>query len=132
MEVDTEAVLVDQSGLPVQAGQDADQEAYQQGHYIEVVQGVIFMEQNMRFALILGRLAILKKRWTNYEQLLRLDFSCFYGQFFFLKKHRSFRTKSCIIYLLIFFGKKLANYSQLIVYCSTRDTCATSMERLCM
>ena len=60
--MDTEAVLVDQSGLPVQAGQDADQEAYQQGHYIEVAQGAIFMEQSMRFGLILGRLAILKKK----------------------------------------------------------------------
>ena len=60
-EVDTEAVLVDQAGLPIQAGQDADQEAYQQGHYIEVAQGTIFMEQSMRFRLILGRLAILKK-----------------------------------------------------------------------
>ena len=30
-------------------------------HYIEVAQGDIFMEQNMRFGLILGQLAILKK-----------------------------------------------------------------------
>ena len=29
-------------------------------HYIEVAQGTIFMEQNMRFGLILGWLAILK------------------------------------------------------------------------
>ena len=81
MEVDTEAVLVDQSGLPVQAGQDADQEAYQQGHYIEVAQGAIFMEQSMRFGLILGRLAILKKKfWADYEQLLGRFFSCFHWQ----------------------------------------------------
>ena len=32
MEVDTEAVLVDQAGQAVQVGQDADQEAYQQSH----------------------------------------------------------------------------------------------------
>ena len=32
-------------------------------HYVEVAQGAIFMEQNMRFELILGRLAILKKKW---------------------------------------------------------------------
>ena len=32
-----------------------------QSHYIEVAQGDIFMEQNMRFGLILGRLTILKK-----------------------------------------------------------------------
>ena len=37
MEVDTEAVLVDQSGQAVQAGQDPDQEAFQQSHYIEVL-----------------------------------------------------------------------------------------------
>ena len=29
---------------------------------IEVAQGVIFMEQNMRFGLILGQLTILKKK----------------------------------------------------------------------
>ena len=33
-----------------------------QSHYIEVLQGDIFMEQNMRFGLILGQLAILKKK----------------------------------------------------------------------
>ena len=33
-----------------------------QSHYIEVVQGDIFMEQKMRFGLVLGRLAILKKK----------------------------------------------------------------------
>ena len=31
-----------------------------QSHYIEVAQGAIFMEQNMRFGLILGWLAILQ------------------------------------------------------------------------
>ena len=47
------------------------------------------MEQNMRFVLILGRLAVLKKNWADYEQLLRLVFSCFHGQkkmLIFLKK----------------------------------------------
>ena len=58
--MDTEAVLVDQSGLPVQAGQDADQEAYQQGHYIEVAQGAIFMEQSM----ILGRKVCCFWEWV--------------------------------------------------------------------
>ena len=33
----------------------------EQNHYIEVTQGDIFMEQKMRFVLVLGRLAILKK-----------------------------------------------------------------------
>ena len=31
-------------------------------YYIEVAQGAIFMEQNMKFGLILGRLAIMKKK----------------------------------------------------------------------
>ena len=35
MEVDTEAVLVDQAGQAVQAGQDADQEAFQEAVQIE-------------------------------------------------------------------------------------------------
>ena len=47
-----------------------------QTHYVEVTQGVIFMKQNMRFGLTLGRLAIL----CDYEQLLRPIFSCFRGQ----------------------------------------------------
>ena len=38
------------------------------------------MEQNMKFGLILGWLAILKKMGANYEQLLRSFFSCFQGQ----------------------------------------------------
>jgi hypothetical protein len=42
-----------------------------QSHYIEVAHGVIFMEQDMRFWLILGRLAILKKKlgqsWAIFE-----------------------------------------------------------------
>ena len=33
-----------------------------QSHYIEVAQGAIFMEQNMRFWLILGWLAIIEKK----------------------------------------------------------------------
>ena len=43
------------------------------------------MEQELRFGLDLGQLAVLKKRvWADYEQLLRLIFSCFQGQVFFL------------------------------------------------
>ena len=41
-----------------------------QSHYIEVAQGAVFMEQKMRFGLILGWLAILKKKlgrfWTTF------------------------------------------------------------------
>ena len=33
---------------------------HDQSHYIEVPQGDIFMEQKMRFGMVLGRLAILK------------------------------------------------------------------------
>ena len=41
-------------------------------HYIEVAQGDIFMEQKMWFGLVLGRLAILKKKslgrlWATFE-----------------------------------------------------------------
>ena len=43
------------------------------------------MENELRFGLDLGRLAVLKKRvWADYEQLLRVVFSCFQGQIFFL------------------------------------------------
>ena len=54
---------------------------YRQSHYREVPQWEIFMEQELRFGLDLGRLAVLKKRvWADYEQLLRVVFSCFQGQ----------------------------------------------------
>ena len=33
-----------------------------QSHYVRVTQEAIFIEQTMRFGLILGRLAILKKK----------------------------------------------------------------------
>ena len=36
--------------------------ALHQSHCIEVTQGDIFMEQKRRFGLVLGRLAILKKK----------------------------------------------------------------------
>ena len=69
----------------------------------KVAQGAIFMEKNIRFGLILGRLAILEKSLGNYEQLLSAIFSCFHGQ----KKIKSFlknivasALKSCIISLL--------------------------------
>jgi len=100
-----------------------------QSCYIEVAQGAIFMEQNMRFGLILGRLSILKKKnWANYEQLLRLVFSCFRGQknmLNFFLKHCSIRTKKLhnMSFIIFFFWfKKNGKYSQSIVYCSTRDT----------
>ena len=52
-----------------------------QSHCREVPRGEIFIEQKLRFGLDLGQLAVLKKRiWANYEQLLRVVFSCFRGQ----------------------------------------------------
>ena len=55
--------------------------ALHQSHCIVVTQGDIFMEQKRRFGLVLGRrLAILKKIGTDYEELLRVGFSCFQGQ----------------------------------------------------
>jgi hypothetical protein len=39
------------------------------------------MEQELRFGLDLGQLALLKKNiWADYEQLLRPNFSCFLGK----------------------------------------------------
>ena len=41
----------------------------------------IFMEQELRFGLDLGRLALLKKMiWADYEQLFSTVFSSFHGQ----------------------------------------------------
>ena len=54
------------------------------------------MEQKMRFELVLGRLAILKKKiWADYEQLLTAVFSCFHGQkkFKIFLKNPSIRTE---------------------------------------
>ena len=52
-----------------------------QSHYREVPLWEMFVEQELRFGLDLGRLAVLKKRvWANYEQLLRVFFSYFQGQ----------------------------------------------------
>jgi hypothetical protein len=63
-----------------------------QSHYIKVTQ-----EQKMNFGLIFGQLAILKKRLrADYEQLLRVFFSCLQGQknnLNFLKKYFSICTK---------------------------------------
>ena len=38
-------------------------------HYTSVARWAIFMEQKLRFALVLGRLELLKKNWADYEQL---------------------------------------------------------------
>ena len=55
-----------------------------QSHYREVPRWEIFMEQELRFVLDLGRLALVKKKrkkiCTNYEQLFKTVFSRFHGQ----------------------------------------------------
>ena len=68
-------------------GKNKNQNCCIQSHYIEVAQGAIFKEQNMRFGLILGLLAKLLKNGANYEQLFRIVFLCFCGQFFFKFKN---------------------------------------------
>ena len=42
--------------------------------------GAIFMEQNIRFGLILGQLAILKKKWAVKYANFEGGFLCFSGQ----------------------------------------------------
>ena len=59
---------------------DITMSSCRQSHYIEVAQGDIFMKHKMRFGQVLGRLAILKKKGADYEQLLRVLLSCFQGQ----------------------------------------------------
>ena len=54
---------------------------YNQSHYREVAQWEIFMGQELKFGLDLGRLAIRKKKiGADYEPLFRVFFSCFQGQ----------------------------------------------------
>ena len=45
---------------------------HDQSHYIKVALGDIFMEEKIRFGMVLGWMAILKKMGTDYEQLLRV------------------------------------------------------------
>ena len=57
------------------------------------------MEQKLRFGLVLGRLAILKKKFgPDYKQLLWSVFSCFQAQkdFLFFKVIVASELKSCI------------------------------------
>ena len=69
-----------------------------QSHYREVLRWDISMEHRLRFGLDLGLLALLKKNWADYKQLLRPFFSCFHGQKK-LKKNKNIvmsTLKSCI------------------------------------
>ena len=65
--------------LPTEAQQLSQQH---KSHYREVPRWEIFMEQELRFELDLGQLALLKKTLEPImsEQLLRLVFSSFRGQ----------------------------------------------------
>ena len=71
-----------------------------QSYYIVVAKWAIFMEQNMRFGLVLGQLAILKKKLGPIEQLLRPLFPCLQGHKKCYKISKSIvmsALKSCII-----------------------------------
>ena len=59
-----------------------------QSHYIEVMQGDIFMERENVFWAGFGPIGNTEKKstWANYEQLFRAVFSCFQGQ----KKSQNF------------------------------------------
>ena len=67
-----------------------------ESHYTQVARWAIFMEQKLRFGLVLGRLAILKKKlgrlWATFEGVS----SCFYGQNFFSRFLVASALKSCI------------------------------------
>ena len=53
--------LMKRSQMTKRSGESAEGIGNRQIRYIEVAQEDIFMEQKMRFGLVLGRLAILKK-----------------------------------------------------------------------
>ena len=87
-----------------------------QSHYIEVVQGDIVMEQEMWFGLVLGRLAIMKKRslgrlWATFEDSFFM-FSVA-KKIFFLFFLPPKTWKNC---------PQIGLNSQSIVYCSIGDT----------
>ena len=59
----------------------------------------------MRFGLILGRLAILKKKvWADYEQLLRAVFLCFHSSKMFFFAHENMKKPLSLIIGPIFFS----------------------------
>ena len=63
---------------------------------MEVVEGVIFMEEKLRSKLVLGWLAVLKiKIWVDYEQLLMPVYSSF---IYFLKFLNIFSIRSKSLY----------------------------------
>ena len=98
----------DFSVMTLVAGKNKNQNCCIQSHYIEVAQGAIFKEQNMRFGLILGLLAKLLKNGANYEQLFRIVFLCFCGQFFLIQKWFTLNSVP---------PKKLNNISYVCITC---------------
>ena len=111
-----------------------------QSHYIEVVQGDIFMGRENVIWAGFGPVGNTGKKsaWADYEQLLRAVFSCFQGQkniakFFW--KYPSVRTEKLhkipltkFFFEIFLTPKTWKNHSQIglklcmIVYCSTGDT----------
>ena len=94
----------------------------------EIQERCVFMEQKKRFGLVLGWLAVLEKDWADcdYEQLLRVVFSCFQTLVLSWLVFKSglwwlLRYIFFYIFILVFFYIKQAKYSQLIVSCSTGD-----------
>ena len=74
------------------------------------------MERNLRFVLILGRLATLKNKiGADYEQVLRPAFSCFRGQ----KKVLELKKKYCSIHTKmhnIFFYQKMGFFLIFLIF----------------
>ena len=67
-----------------------------QSHYREVTRWEIFIEQELRLGMDLGRLALLKKHiCADYEQLLSPFFSSFCGQKKIKLKNFLVRTLQC-------------------------------------
>ena len=63
------------------------QKQIKQSHYIDVAHGAIFIEQNMRFGLVLGQLAILEKNWA-------VKYGSFEGVFYvFMGENEGEKTK---------------------------------------
>ena len=74
-------------------------------HHIEVAQGNIFMEQIIRFGLVLGQLALMKKNWGR----LGATFENNFFMFSWAKKNNFFFFKYCSVR-----NKKLHNISFII------------------
>ena len=90
-------------GLYAKVSWETFRACFLQSHYREVPQWEIFMEQELRFGLDLGRFALLKKNiWADYEQILRTVISSFRGQtFLFLIFYRLRKIFNCFLLTLL-------------------------------